>query len=97
MADFILLMHSDTASPPSPDMWTAYFAALRDKGVFDGGSSIGGGEALRNGGVPAALTTQLVGYIRVRAADLAEARALVEGNPVHLCGGTVEVRALPNG
>ena len=51
--------------------------------------------ALRQGADAAPLTAQLAGFIRVRAADLTAAQALVAGNPVYECGGTVEVRELP--
>jgi hypothetical protein len=96
MGDFILLMHGDTVRAPDDDaLWDAYFARLRALGVFDGGSSIGGGVTLRDGAAPAPVTSQITGFIRVRAEDLAAAQALVVGNPVFVCGGTVEVRELP--
>jgi hypothetical protein len=34
-------------------------------------------------------------YIRIEAANLAEAEALLDGNPVYEAGGTVEIRRLP--
>ncbi len=37
----------------------------------------------------------LTGFIRVQANTLDEAKCFVPGNPVYECGGTVEVRALP--
>ena len=95
MLDFIFLMHDDTTSEPTDAMWGAYFAALRAAGAFEGGSSIGGGEAVRKAGAPGAVTDHFAGYIRVRAGSLAEAKRLVDGNPVYECGGTVEVRSLP--
>jgi hypothetical protein len=95
MRDFILLMHGDTVRVPTDAMWDAYFARLRALGAFVGGSSIGDGVTLRNGAAAAPLTRAITGFIRVRAADLAAARALVAGNPVFDNGGTVEVRDLP--
>jgi hypothetical protein len=95
MRDFILLMHGDTVRDAPDAMWDAYFARLRALGVFDGGSAIGGGVALRDGAPPAPLTIAITGFIQVRAAELAAAQALVAGNPVFECGGTVEVRELP--
>ena len=97
MQDFIFLMHNDAPTPPRPEMWPPYFAALNALGVFDGGSAIGGGEAFRKDASPAPLTTALGGYIRVRANSLKAVRALLAGNPVYECGGTVEIRQLPRG
>jgi len=37
----------------------------------------------------------VVGYIRVRAENLARAKELVVGNPVFEGSGTVEIRELP--
>jgi YCII-related domain len=95
MPEFILLMHDDTLRFPDSAQWDAYIGVLHARGAFVGGSSIGGGVALRAGAAPAPLTAQLAGFIRVRAADLAAAQALVAGNPVYASGGTVEVRELP--
>ena len=97
MPDFILLMHRDVESAPNAEMWTAYFATLRGRGVFDGGSAIGAGDSFRKAGAPGAVGEQISGCIRVRAADLAQARECLEGNPVFECGGTVEIRELPQG
>ena len=47
MADFIFLMHNDAHTSPSSGMWETYISALRRRGVFDGGSSVGGGTAFR--------------------------------------------------
>lgn len=95
MRDFILLMHRDTTAPVPGEMWASYFAMLRERGVFDGGSSIGPGGSFRKQSQPAAVSEELAGYIRVRAESLEDAQALIEGNPVYECGGTVEIRELP--
>ena len=95
MPDYILLMHDDVVAPETPEMWDHYLTTLRAAGVFEGGSSIGRGVALRNSAAAAPLSAQLVGFIRVTAPDDAAARRLVDGNPVYECGGTVEVRELP--
>ncbi len=95
MREFILLMHGDVETAPNDDMWTAYFAALRQRGVFEGGSAIGAGEAFRKSGVPGPPSPHISGYIRIRAPDLARARDCLAGNPVFECGGTVEIRELP--
>jgi hypothetical protein len=95
MRSFILLMHQDMHLAPQPELWVAYFASLRERGVFDGGSAIGAGETFRKSGVPGPISEALSGYIRIRAADMAQARACLAGNPVFEGGGTVEIRALP--
>ena len=95
MNDYILFMHEDATSPVSDDAWEPYFARLSAAGAFAGGSAIGGGEAVRKHLVPAAVTAQLGGFIRVTADSLEAAKALVVGNPVYEAGGTVEVRHLP--
>lgn len=95
MRDFIMLMHDDAPARPSPEQWTAYFAFLRSRNAFEGGSAIGPGETFRKQGVPAAPSSHLGGYIRVRAGTLGAARELLSGNPVFESGGTVEIRELP--
>ncbi|HEX4096444.1 MAG TPA: hypothetical protein VHX64_06930 [Caulobacteraceae bacterium] len=97
MNDYILLMHADANRTADPQMWSDYFAALRVAGAFQGGSSIGAGQTLRKDVAPAPVTDHLAGYIRIQAPDMAAAKALVAGNPVFECGGTVEIRALTLG
>jgi hypothetical protein len=97
MNDYLLLMHDDLppGATPADEAWGAYFAKLRSSGVFDGGSSIGDGVCLSKSGRPPAIARHLTGFIRVRAASLEAAKALVVGNPVYEAGGTVELRELP--
>ncbi|MGV8997881.1 MAG: hypothetical protein ACOH12_13120 [Parvibaculaceae bacterium] len=95
MPDYMMLMHDDAMSPPTGEMWASYLAKLRTAGIFDGGSSIGAGDAYRQGVAAGPVSNHVAGYIRVRAAGSAEARALLTGNPVFECGGTVEIRELP--
>ena len=98
MPDYLMLMHKPAAlpaTPPSPDTWPAYLAQLRATGGFQGGSEIGGGLCMNKSSQPAGITGTLIGYIRVHAGSLAEAQALVHGNPVFEAGGTVEIRELP--
>ncbi|MCA3693343.1 YciI family protein [Aquidulcibacter sp.] len=94
MKDFILLMHADTSSPEVDADWEAYIGRLIAEGHFQGGSSIGEGQAFRKQGEAAALTRQLAGYIKVKANDLEAARACLTGNPTYEAGGTVEIREL---
>ncbi|TPG20569.1 hypothetical protein EAH87_07410 [Sphingomonas koreensis] len=95
MRDFIMLMHRDTTTAPAPDRWPAYFAVLRERGAFVGGSAIGAGQCFRQNAAPAAASAGIGGYIRIRADTIAAAQALLAGNPVFECGGTVEIRELP--
>jgi hypothetical protein len=94
MPEFILLMHADSITDDDSD-WEPYLRKLRQVGVFEGGSPIGGGVCVRKSGSPAPLTSDVVGYIRVSAESLDEAQSLVTGNPVFEAGGTIEVRELP--
>jgi len=95
MADFIFLMHNDSTSKISADLWDDYFAQLRERNAFEGGSAIGPGATFRKQGVPGDASDHLGGYLRVQAADLTAARALLAGNPVFEAGGTIEIRELP--
>lgn len=93
MQDFIFFMHDDATG--SEGDWGPYLADLGRKGVFDGGSSIGGGLCARKSGDSRDAADHIVGYIRIRAASLEDARTLLQGNPVYEAGGTVEIRELP--
>jgi hypothetical protein len=95
MPDFLLLMRDDAPEPVNQVAWGDYIAALRASGRFQGGSAIGPGACVRKMGEAPEITPALTGFIRVSAADLDDARALVAGNPVFEAGGTVEIRSLP--
>lgn len=95
MADFLLLMHTDTTRPVPDEMWDPWFQTLRAADAFQGGSAVGGGQVLRKNLQAGPLATWIDGYVRIRAASLDAAMALVAGNPVYECGGSVEVRELP--
>jgi uncharacterized protein YciI len=93
MPDFILLMRGDLSGPE--EGWPAYLDRLNASGQFRGGSTIGPGAAHRKGDPPQSLGSEIVGFVRIEAPDLAAAEAFVAGNPVYEAGGTVEVRLLP--
>src|SRR5262245_19126163 len=97
MNDYILLMYNDVPEGQRRphEEWATYLTKLREAGAFEGGSSIGGGVCVRKGGSTREISGHIGGYIRIRAADLEAARALVAGNPVYEGGGTVEIRELP--
>jgi len=94
MPEYIFFMHNDAVSDDDAG-WESYLRGLNQRGVFAGGSEIGGGECVRQGKPAPPVTAHLAGYIRVTAANIAEAKSLVSGNPHFAAGGTVEIRELP--
>jgi len=97
MKDFIFLMHADTTSPERDEDWEPYIGRLIEAGCFQGGSSIGQGQAFSKEGDAAPLTRQLSGYIKIQAESLEGACAALEGNPTYEAGGMVEIRELVEG
>jgi hypothetical protein len=93
MTEYILLMHDDASADETA--WEPYLNKLTKGGYFQGGSAIGDGECVRKSGTPAPVTEQVVGFIRLNARDMGEAKSLLPGNPVFEAGGTVEIRELP--
>ena len=94
MNDYILLIHDDAQSEPGD--WTDYFESLRATGRFDGGSSISPtGLCARKDTTTRPIASHIVGYLRVRADDVADAERFLIGNPVYEAGGTIEIRELP--
>jgi hypothetical protein len=93
MTEYIFLMHDDATA--DEEGWEPYLGKLRQSGFFQGGSAIGSGVCARKGCQPAPVTAHLVGFIRVIAENLDQAKSLLSGNPVYESGGTVEIRELP--
>ncbi len=93
MNEYILFMHDD-GGPTADDDWGVYLTRLKESGVFQGGSSIGGGVCLSRAGEAKPISAQLSGYIKVSAETLEDAKLLVHGNPAFVAGGTVEIREL---
>ena len=94
MRDYLLLMHADPPVEVRQQDWPSYLARLQGAGALQGGSAIGGGQCFRKAGTVPAVSLHISGFIRVRAASLAAAQALLAGNPVFEAGGSVEVREL---
>ena len=92
MAEYIFLTHNDA---PGDGNWAPYLKKLQDVGVFRGGSAIGAGECVRKAGESAPLSAHIVGFIRVAALDIENAKLLLAGHPTYEAGGTVEIRELP--
>jgi hypothetical protein len=93
-------MHDDVLTGSDAigdDAWERYISRLQQGGHFEGGSAIGGGITVHKAGGAGTkrITRELTGYLRIRADDLHQAKALVDGNPVFEAGGTVEIRELP--
>ena len=93
MSDYIFLMHADADADEQG--WEPYIRGLQQRGCFQGGSAIGDGICARKGGAPGALSAHIVGFIRVSADNIDQARSLLSGNPSFEAGGTVEIRELP--
>src|SRR5262245_18698684 len=93
LADYIFLMHNDVSA--GDEAWEPYLRSLQQRGAFQGGSAIGPGFCARKDGVELPVTRHIVGYIRVTADNLDQARSLLSGNPHFGKDGTVEVRELP--
>lgn len=94
MRDFLIFMHGDTNVPETAEAWSQYFASLRERGVFNGGSALGPASRFRKDVGSTIPPNQITGYIRVRAQDLADAKTCLTGNPVYEAGGTVEIQEL---
>jgi hypothetical protein len=95
LADFILLMHSDYDLGDQSESWQPYLDMLSSAGALRGGSAIGSGLCVRRSGNVPDVTRHLVGYVKIEALDLNQARELINGNPVYEAGGTIEIRELP--
>ena len=98
MKDFILFMYDDAPDAVAASdgaSWESYFSTLHASGQFDGGSTIGSGKRFRKNCPDQDSGMGMSGFIRVRAADLAHAKAFLAGNPIYEAGGTVEIRELP--
>jgi hypothetical protein len=93
MSEFILFMHNDAADPLGD--WGAYLDNLRASGRFQGGSAIGTGVCVRKNDRSLPITDHLIGYLRVEATDLEDAKSFLQGNPHYESGGTIEIRELP--
>lgn len=91
---FMLLMHSDYDMKGKPETWDPYLKSLDAAGVLRGGSAIGSGLCLRKEGTPAEVSKSIVGYIKIEAPNVLQARKFLPGNPVYEAGGTVEIREL---
>ena len=94
MAEYLFLMHDD-ATTDEVSSWEDYIEKLQEEDAFEGGSVVGDGICVRKTGEIPPITAHLVGYIRVTASDIAQAQALLSGNPHYEAGGTVEIRELP--
>lgn len=98
MKDYIILMHNDSSNSAIANDekgWGNYFKLLQKSGLFEGGSEIGKGVAIRKSGKVGSSSDHLSGFIRIRANHLEHAKEFLVGNPIYEGGGTVEIRELP--
>lgn len=93
MSEFMLLMHNDATDAHGD--WRQYLNNLRASGRFQGGSAIGNGICVRKDDRGLPITAHLIGYLRVEATDIEDAKTFLQGNPHYESGGTIEIRALP--
>jgi hypothetical protein len=91
--DYLLLMHDD-AGHERADQWPVWLDRLAGDGRLRGGSSMAGGECVRQGASAQRPARTLTGFVRIVAADLDDAKACLIGNPVYEGGGTVEIHLL---
>ena len=94
MKEFILLMHGDAPHPEAAGAWDQYIASLKHHGLFEGGSSMGGGACYRTVEPAPDISRHLVGFIKIQARNIDHAREALAGNPVFESGGTIEIREL---
>ncbi len=95
MKHFLLIMHTDIGRAISPVDWESYIRKLQQTGNFNGGSSVGQGQSFKKGVASETVSHWIGGYMVISAEDHAQARSLIDGNPVFAAGGTVELRDLP--
>lgn len=86
-------MHYDATDPIGD--WGPYLDNLRASGRFQGGSAIETGVCVRKDDQCGPATDHLVGYLRVEATDIEDAKTFLLGNPHYESGGTIEIRELP--
>lgn len=94
MTEYLLLIHGNALSDPSPDEWAAFFQAAEQSGLFRGGSAIGERTILGNA-ADVRPTDHIVGYMRFDADDKQPLLDLLQTHLVIAHGGTVELCELP--
>lgn len=94
MPQYILLIHSNQTSEPTTEQWDAFFAAAQQSGMFKGGSQIGK-RCVVGDARSAESTKHIVGYMRFDSDDKQQILELLEGHPVVVHGGSVELCEMP--
>ncbi|WP_428305878.1 hypothetical protein [Lacipirellula sp.] len=94
MTHYLLLIHGNARSDPSPAEWAAFFHTAEQSGLFRGGSAIGGRTILGDA-ANAQPSDHIVGYMRFDADDKQPLLDLLHTHPVIAHGGTVELCELP--
>lgn len=94
MERWLILMHDDATRPEDGAAWEPYLDGLVESGALLGGSSLGSATSFRADHGAVGSPSPIVGYLLVQAASSDDVAGLLEGNPVLVAGGTVEVRPL---
>ena len=94
MTQYILLIHNNTRSDPTPEEWESFFEAAKQSGVFRGGSEIGERELI---GDTQAVTSSdhITGYMRFDSEDKEVVLELLQKHPIVIHSGTVELCVMP--
>ncbi|HSX17359.1 MAG TPA: YciI family protein [Patescibacteria group bacterium] len=94
MKNFIYIYHSDRTTPPPEESlkaWGEWFATLGEHVVDGGNPTAFGSKAVLKDGKVSKESDTVVGYSIIKAADLDEAVALTQNNPLSNAPGC-EVR-----
>ncbi len=94
MSHYLLLIHGNAKTEPSPEEWESFFQAAQESGLFRGGSEIGTREILGENR-DATLSDHLAGYMRFDAGDKQQLLDLLQTHPHVVHGGTIELCHLP--
>jgi hypothetical protein len=94
MTQYILFIHGNTKTNPTPREWDQFFAAAHQSGLFKGGSEIG--KRIILGDTQTAHPSQhIVGYMRFDADNKQKLLDLLQQHPVVIHGGSVELCEMP--
>lgn len=88
MAEYMMIMKG----PGGKGDWMSYINTLQESGLFRGGSVLGNGVNIGKDQPDQPCT--VTGFMRFEADDIAQVRALINGNPDYESGGQVEILEL---
>lgn len=91
---YIVLIHKNTDSDPTPDEWDEFIAIATQTGMFKGGSAIGLRYVVGEKNI-IDTTAHVDGFMRFDSDDLNLLLELLKKHPVVRHGGTVELCEMP--